>query len=315
MVDGALAGQTENRAQVRIARHPMAGVVNAPGRRVALAARCGTCGAEVRKKVLALCCRSCGGLLVQDSDLTERARPDGLLPFGIDEDAARAAFEAWVCSRRFVPRTFRRGDRQVRALDGVFLPLWSFSANTVSDYVGERGDRRTRSVSGHARSYTQWNKATGRVGRYFDVVLVGGCSPLVQKLPRWPLDRLDAYTQGSSRGRRIIAYDVEPEYGFEQAKAFMSRQIERDARDDIGGSDQRVKGVTTTYNDPTYSLLLLPAWLLTYVHDGRTWSVLVNGATGQVIGDRPYSAAKISAAVAALISLVAVAAAIGLLHR
>jgi hypothetical protein len=93
-----------------LARHPMAGVVNAPGRRVALVTACGGCGAQVRKKVFALCCRSCGAMLLQDSDLTERARPDALLPFAVEEETARAAFAKWIASRRAAGR-WRRAFR------------------------------------------------------------------------------------------------------------------------------------------------------------------------------------------------------------
>lgn len=309
MRGGALTQQSVNRALVWIARHPMAQVGGAPGRRVARVTGCGTCGAPVRKKDFALRCRSCGGFLAQDSDLVERARPDGLLPFAIDEEAARAAVATWISSRRLAPRTLLTGDRRPHALDAVFLPLWSFSANTITDYAGRRGERRVSSAGGHRRSYTAWHKAAGRVERYFDAVVLPGCSPLAEKLPPWSLDRLVPYAQGASKGRRIIAYDVEPEHGFEQARIIMNRQIQRDVREAIGGSSQQVKDVTTWYADPAYSLLLLPVWLATYVHDGRSRSVLVNGTSGRVVGARPYSAGKIFALVGSLTVLVIAAGA------
>lgn len=311
-----MAKRAADCASAWIARHPMAWVVGAPGRRVEVIAGCVTCGARIQKKDFALCCRSCGAFLAQDSDLTERARPDGLVPFGIDEAAAITAFARWVASRRFAPGALLARDRRPQTLHAVFLPLWSFSANTTTDYVGRRGEHRISSSGGHTRSRTAWHKAAGRVGRYFDAVMVPGCSPLVEKLPPWPLDRLVPYAQGASRGRRIIAYDVEPERGFEQARTLMNRQIERDVRKAIGGSAQEVKELATWYGDPAYSLLLLPAWLATYVHGGRTWSVLVNGTNGRVVGDRPYSAAKVSALIGALSALaVAAAAAISLSGR
>lgn len=316
MTDVGVSGRTGSAAQVRIARHSLAAVVDAPGRRVVLAARCGACGAGVKKKVFALCCRSCGAFLGQDSDLTERARPDGLVPFAIDEAAARAAFAEWATSRRFAPRALADRDRRVRELDAVFLPLWSFDVNTVTDYFGERGERRIRYASGRARAATEWHKVRGRVSRRFDAVMVPGCSALVAKLPYWPFDGLVPYRQGASRGRRVIAYDVEPEYGFEQAKAIMGRRIEGDVRAGIGGYSQRARGVNTTYLDPGYSLYLLPAWLLTYVHNGRTWSALINGSTGKVVGDRPYSVAKILTCIATLAAgAAAVDSALALLHH
>ncbi len=52
--------------------------------------------------------------------------------------------------------------------------------------------------------------------------------------------------------------------------------------------------------------MLLPVWFLTYLHAGRSWQVMVNARTGEVIGARPYSAAKITAAIAALLAVIAV---------
>lgn len=296
-----------------IERHLMVDLASTPGRRVVPATQCRACGAKLRRKVFALCCRSCGEFLVQDSDLTERARPDGLVPFEIDEAAARAAFAEWVSSRRFSPNSLRDGGgREASTVDGVFLPVWWFSSNTVTDYTGQRGSSAFRSVGGSIRSYIAWRKVAGRVGRYFAHLLIPACTPLVTRLPEWRLEQLVPYVQGSSRGRRIIAYDVEPEEGFEQARVLMSSQITRDVKADIGGTDQRVKHTGTTFTYAVYSLLLVPAWLVTYSHGGRTWSALVNGASGQVVGDRPYSAAKISLSAASL--LASAAGVVALLH-
>jgi len=53
--------------------------------------------------------------------------------------------------------------------------------------------------------------------------------------------------------------------------------------------------------------MLLPVWVAAYLHGGRTWQVLINGCTGEVVGRRPYSPTKIvTAAVAAIAVLVAV---------
>ena len=47
----------------------------------------------------------------------------------------------------------------------------------------------------------------------------------------------------------------------------------------------------------TYKYLLLPTWSLAYRYNDKTYHVVVNGATGEVQGERPWSVAKIAAAV------------------
>lgn len=108
-------------------------------------------------------------------------------------------------------------------------------------------------------------------------------------------------------GYQTLRYEVEPPAGLEQFKQIAERQIERDCRDDIGGDEQRVTSMDTQWNAITFKLLLLPVWLAAYRFDNKTWQVMINARTGEVIGDRPYSVAKIVSAVIAALVVVGLA--------
>jgi hypothetical protein len=86
----------------------------------------------------------------------------------------------------------------------------------------------------------------------------------------------------------------------------MSEVIREDCRRDIGGDEQRVNEVATQHDSVTFKLMLLPVWIACYLHAGKTYNILVNGRTGEVVGERPYSAAKIAAAVLAAVVLIAI---------
>ena len=68
---------------------------------------------------------------------------------------------------------------------------------------------------------------------------------------------------------------------------------QRDAKSDIGGDEQRVRR-TNPISDVTFKHILLPVWLAAYKYRGRTFRFVVNGRTGRVQGERPYSAWKIA---------------------
>ena len=55
----------------------------------------------------------------------------------------------------------------------------------------------------------------------------------------------------------------------------------------------------TSYDDITFKLMLLPVWLACYIYAGKTYNILVNGRTGEVVGERPYSKVKIALAILA----------------
>ena len=80
-------------------------------------------------------------------------------------------------------------------------------------------------------------------------------------------------------------------------RAHMARLIERDVKFDIGGDRQRIQDIDTSVKDVTFKHILLPVWLATYKYRGRSFRFVVNGRTGRVQGERPYSAWKIFFAV------------------
>jgi len=47
----------------------------------------------------------------------------------------------------------------------------------------------------------------------------------------------------------------------------------------------------------TFKHILLPVWLAAYKYNGKTYRFVVNGQTGRVQGERPWSAIKIAIAV------------------
>ena len=77
----------------------------------------------------------------------------------------------------------------------------------------------------------------------------------------------------------------------------MERVIRRDVKFDIGGDRQRIRDIDTKVSDVTFKHILLPVWLAAYKYRGRTFRFVVNGRTGRVQGERPYSAIKIAIAV------------------
>jgi hypothetical protein len=91
----------------------------------------------------------------------------------------------------------------------------------------------------------------------------------------------------------------------------MDRVIERDVRFDIGGDRQRIAQIDTQLSDITFKHVLLPVWLAAYKYRGKTYRFVVNGQSGRVQGERPYSAWKIAAAVSLGLALLAVAAYFG----
>jgi len=303
-----------------VRRHPFEELDLLVERRPRSYRACPACRAAVRQRSYSLRCRKCGTSLVADADFAGRVPPDGMLPFRIERDEAKKAFTVWLRSRRFAPGSLR-AIRRAEEIEGVFFPFWSFSAQTATAYSGARGVRRFRSknrstidargnpqTQAETVNYTEWQRAQGHIDRYFDEIVVPGCSTLPDKMPDWPAGAVLPYSVPSVTGFGVVPYDVEPETAFKQAKARMTQGIARDIRADIGGAEQRIHSYNTTYHRSAFTLLLFPAWLISYSHRGVVRTALVNGHSGAIVGDRPYSGMKI--ALSGVLAAMVIAAAV-----
>jgi hypothetical protein len=86
----------------------------------------------------------------------------------------------------------------------------------------------------------------------------------------------------------------------------MTPVIEGDVRKDIGGDEQRISELSTSYSAITFKHILLPVYIAAYRFNNKVYQVLVNACTGEVQGERPYSAWKIAGLVILILIVIAV---------
>ena len=77
----------------------------------------------------------------------------------------------------------------------------------------------------------------------------------------------------------------------------MEPAIDAAIQRDIGGDAQRIHAQQTVVDDIRFKHLLMPVWIGSYRFGGKPYQIVVNGQTGEVEGDRPWSAWKIAFAV------------------
>ena len=77
----------------------------------------------------------------------------------------------------------------------------------------------------------------------------------------------------------------------------MHAVIGMDIRADIGGDQQVIQHMQVEHADTTFKSVFLPVWVAAFRFVGRPYRFVVNGRTGEVHGERPWSAWKIAGAV------------------
>lgn len=284
--------------------------------------KCTNCAASttLQPNVTSSTCPYCDTpLVVANASTSSIIKPSYLLPFQIDRKDATQKFVDWSGSLWFAPNKLKEyAKHSAEKLNGLYMPYWTYDTNTVSDYTGLRGDyyyvsesytdsegrQQTRQVR-----RTSWSPASGTVYNTFDDVLVVSSASLPEKLANelepWDLPALVAYSDKYLSGFITESYQVDLKTGFEKAKARIQPFIRNVVQNDIGGDEQQITSLNSSYNDITFKHILLPVWLSSYKYKGKVYRFLVNARTGEVQGERPYSAAKIAALVVSILIVIA----------
>lgn len=269
---------------------------------------CQSCGASTRfdPNIVAAECGFCTTpLSVKNTSSSDVMRPKSLLPFGIDQNKGFDEFKKWINGRWFAPGDLKRYAAQPEKLLGMYLPYWTYDADTKSFYIGQKGIRRTESYTTYengksvtrTRTVTDWYYASGTVFENFDDILIVASKSLPKKymdaLEPWDLNNLVPFDEKYLSGFKAESYQVDLKTGFDESKKIMDVKIRVKVKKDIGGDDQRITSVNTQHNNVTFKHILLPVWLSAFKYNDKVYRFMINGRTGEVQGERPYSFWKI----------------------
>lgn len=268
-------------------------------------------------------CMFCGGhLLLKNAQLQEKIKPQALIPFRIEHRAALKQYHTWLNSLWFAPSRLKEMQNHPNRLKGIYIPYWTFDAQTSSDYTGMRGvnhttmETYTTTVDGKTTTQTRpktevrWYPAMGHVDHFFDDVLELGSDSLprirAMKLDPWNLDALVPYEDDYLRGFLVEHYAVELHEAWQSGRKRIESDIRQLVRHDIGGDQQQIHSLNTDWSGLTFKHILLPVYVSTYRYKNKPYTFLINGQTGEVQGERPWSYVKIAAVVIAVLVVVAV---------
>ena len=123
-----------------------------------------------------------------------------------------------------------------------------------------------------------------------------------------PTQRAKPFSAGYVAGDLSRTYDRDVESCLGEARGRMDGEIESTIRSDIGGDRQDINRKDTNFQSLTFKHLLLPIWLLTVIYAGKPFQVFINGITGEVQGQRPWSQVTLSVAIALAVILLIIIA-------
>ncbi len=279
---------------------------------------CPGCGADIELKEFELSknCPYCDNPLVTNP--VNPKPPYSILPFAIDKEKARKIFKSWLGSLWFAPDSLKKLLDFEHKFQPVYAPYFSFDAKSYTVYSGQRGDayyvevERTVYVDGREQVVRElerrinWTYVSGDTKRDFYDILVDADSKLpevVKGIRNYDLNRLMLFNPSFLSGFVSREYDKQMQSCYNEAKEYMGSVIYSDVLYSIGGDEQRVESINTSYSNERYEATMLPVWLSSFEYKGKQYDIAINGVTGEIAGERPYSYVKIIIAVLIVLAI------------
>ena len=258
------------------------------------AVRCQSCGGAVAARVAQLpACLFCGNAdLVPFEPAESIEEPVGYIPFQVSTKAAQETFETFAKSSIWYPNDLRRATLELKHLQ---LPAWAWSGDLETHW--------TALVAAKTRSGKKPVAGANKV--HFDQILVPSSASLKMSELR-QLGRYDEAALADFDGENAEdPYEI-PELTRSAAMQKAQGEMELRHRSALTSEKSALKLKTSCVSHNLDGKpVLVPVYIGAYTYGRGLYRVLVNGQTGQLIGDAPISYWKVAGAVMAGICVVA----------
>ena len=258
---------------------------------------CKSCGGEIvgDENTAATACPFCGNPVVMMGQLSGDLRPDLIIPFKLDKEAAKAGLRKHLTGKRLLPKVFK-DENHIDEIKGIYVPFWLF--DTDADAQVRYRATTVRTWSDDDYDYTETShylvRRSGSIG--FEHVPVDGSSKMADDL----MESIEPYNFSEAvdfqtaylAGYLADKYDVTAEQSVDRA----NDRVKKSTEDAFASTVQGYASVTTESSNIQLhggkaQYALYPVWLLNTSWNGNRYTFAMNGQTGKFVGDLPVDKA------------------------
>ena len=263
-----------------------------------VAYNCPSCGAELicDQTTAASSCPYCGNPTIIPGQLQGMLKPDYVIPFKLDKNAAMNALRNHYKGKKLLPNSFTK-ENHIEEIKGVYVPFWLFDGEAYADLVFDATRTHVTETRNERITTTEHFKLHRAGNVPFQMIPVDGSS----KMPDEHMDAIEPFDYSELKpfsnaylpGFFADKYDV----GMEESSSRADERAEQTARDAMRA---RCLGYETVMEAGGQVLLhrgkvhyaLLPVWMLSTKWNGQNFLFTMNGQTGKLIGNLPVDKGK-----------------------
>lgn len=252
---------------------------------------CNSCGGEIvgDSTMASTSCPFCNNKVVIPSQFKGDLKPDLVIPFKMDKEAAKRALKKSYEGKKLLPRVFV-DENHIDEIKGLYVPFWLYSGTAYADLLFDAVQVRTWRDSNY--NYTETF--------YYEVTRDGN------------MDFLNVPVDGSSKMSDLLMQSIEP-FNWEEGVVFnsgylagyLANRYDMEAEECVDVARERIKNTTIqkftdsvrSYNNATLksshfelkegkiNYALAPVWVLNTIWDGKKYTFAMNAQTGRFAGD------------------------------
>jgi len=258
---------------------------------------CKSCGGEIigDENTAATACPYCGNPVVMMDRFTGALKPNCVIPFQLDKNAAIAALKKHYEDKRLLPKVFK-DENHLQEIQGIYVPVWLFDAQADADVRYKATQVRNWSDSRY--DYTQTSYfALARSGRLsFSCIPVDGSTKMddamMEAIEPYDISQAVDFQTAYLAGYLADKYDVDAEESITRA----NERIKKSTEDAFAATAMGYTSVIPEFSSVRLSqgqtrYALYPVWLLNTKWNGKQYTFAMNGQTGKLVGDLPMDQA------------------------
>ncbi len=250
---------------------------------------CKKCGADSLWPTgqRALRCPFCGSnQLIESQETKNLVDPHVIGPIQIDETKALQLVKNWLGVGWFTPDDLSTSvSNQKTSLRPAYYPFWTFDGTLELHWRCE--------VNEGSSDDPRWVSRSGVEYQMFDDMLVPGSKSITrqqtEKIGPFKLKEVVEFVPEFLAGWPALTYDISLADATLAARENVIRKFRRAMHRKILPHRQKRNLSTGTHrwSGMTFKYVLLPLWVGTYQYKGQNYSILINGQTGEINGQKP----------------------------
>ncbi len=254
---------------------------------------CKSCGGEIvgDANMAATSCPFCGNPVVMMGQFAGDLRPDLVIPFQLDKNAAKAGLLKHLKGKTLLPKVFK-DQNHIDEIKGVYVPFWLFDTDVDAQVRYRATKVRTWSSGDYDYTETSYYMVHRGGNLGFEHVPVDGSS----KMPDDLMESIEPYHYEGAvdfqtaylAGYLADKYDVNAEQSINRANDRVKHSTELAFAATVSGyATVHAESTHVQYSGGKAKYALYPVWILNTTWNGNKYTFAMNGQTGKFVGDLP----------------------------